>query len=164
MPYKWECASDGTQSITLWRFRSLTPQGFAWVMGGAAVALVLPLIATLGYVAMWGLLPFAVLALGALWWGVQAGWTNGGTQERVTLTRDQITVVRRDPGRPVREWQSNPYWVRAALRRDGPVEDYLTLSDGKRVIELGAFLTPEERRSLAAELTEAIEALRQPSR
>ena len=37
-----------------------------------------------------------------------------------------------------------------------PVEDYLTLTDGQRVIELGAFLSPDERRALHAELTRAL--------
>ena len=74
-----------------------------------------------------------------------------------------MSAPRHDPGRPDRRWQGNPYWVRLTLRRDGPVEDYLTLSDGRREIELGAFLSPEERRRLRADLAAALSELARPA-
>jgi uncharacterized membrane protein len=42
----------------------------------------------------------------------------------------------------------------------GPVEHYLTLKGGGREVEIGAFLSPEERLALRAELTEAFARLR----
>ncbi|WP_240558577.1 DUF2244 domain-containing protein [Paracoccus contaminans] len=161
MPYEWsDDAGDGARRLLIWRHRSLTPQGFAWVIGTAAAALLMPLLAVLGRTAMWGLLPFAVIALAGLWGGVQHGWRGGGTREEVMLTRGRMSVTRHDPGRPARHWQGNPYWARLSIRGDGPVEDYLTLSDGARVIELGAFLSPEERRSLMQDLSAALADLR----
>ena len=44
--------------------------------------------------------------------------------------------------------------------RNGPVEAYLTLSDGQREIELGAFLTPDERRDLCDDLMRRLARLR----
>lgn len=161
MPYEWQPDSGEARRLLIWRHRSLTPQGFAWVIGAAAVALVLPLVAVIGRAVMWGLLPFAAAALIGLWWAVQHGWRGGGPFEEVTLTSDRMGVTRHDPGRKPRHWQGNPYWVRLALHSDGPVEDYLTLSDGARMIELGAFLAPEERRALRAELEAALAGLRQ---
>lgn len=58
-----------------------------------------------------------------------------------------------NPRGPVQEWRADPAWV--ALRlipRGGPVEQYLTLTGGGREVELGAFLTPEERIALHDEL------------
>ena len=162
MPYEWQPASAEGRRVLLWRHRSLTPEGFVWVMGGAAAALVLPLVAVIGRAVRWGLLPFAALALWGLWRGVQHGWQNGGTREEVVLEPARLTVTRRDPGRADRVWQANPYWVRLALRRDGPVEDYLTLTDGSREIELGAFLAPAERRALRAEIEDALAEVRAP--
>lgn len=157
MPYAWQPDEpDGTRRLLIWRHRSLTPQGFVWVMGLTAAALTLPLLAVVGSVVMWGLLPFAVAALAGLWFAVQRDWKGGGPTEEVALTSARIFVTRHDPGRADRHWQANPYWVRLSLRGDGPVEDYLTLSDGRREIELGAFLSPEERRELRADLDAAL--------
>lgn len=149
--------------MLIWRHRSLTPRGFVWVIGTAAAALLMPLLAVLGRTAMWGLLPFAGLALWGLWHGVQHGWKNGGTREEIELSRDRMSVTRHDPGRPVRRWQGNPYWARLSISAGGPVEDYLILSHGDRMIELGAFLSPPERRALRDELSAALAALRQPA-
>lgn len=44
----------------------------------------------------------------------------------------------------------------------GPVPDYLTLKGRDREVELGAFLTPEERKELAGELRAALADLRLP--
>ena len=69
MPYRWDTDADGTRRLLLWRHRSLEPSGFAWVMGLAAAALGLPLLAVVGSPILWGLLPFAVGALWALGMG-----------------------------------------------------------------------------------------------
>ena len=106
---------------------------------------------------------FVLAALTGLWCAVQRGWKGGGAFEEVALSPRLMSVTRHDPGRPARHWQGNPYWVRLTLRRDGPVEDYLTLSDGRREIELGAFLSPDERRSLRADLAAALADLARPA-
>lgn len=163
MPHEWTTGPDGARRLLIWRHRSLDARGFVWVIALTAGALVLPLVALLGKAVAWGLLPFALAALVGLWWAMQYGWRGGGPSENVTLTPDLIRVVRRDPGRADRVWQGPSYWVRLTLRRDGPVEDYLTLTDGSgREIELGAFVDPAERRALRAELAEALDLTRLP--
>ena len=59
---------------------------------------------------------------------------------------------------PKLEWEANPHWVSVKLRNDGPVERYLTLRGGGREVELGSFLTPEERESLHADLNRRLRA------
>ena len=76
------------------------------------------------------------------------------------LSRDRLELSRSDPGRPDRIWRTNPYWVRVALRPGGPVEDYLVLSAEGREIELGAFLSPEERRALHDDLRARLARMR----
>jgi uncharacterized membrane protein len=165
MPYAWlDEEADGSRRLLIWRHRSLTPRGFVWVIGLTASLMTLPLLAVLGSAVMWGLLPFALAALCGLWWAVQRGWKGGGSFEEVVISPALMSVTRHDPGRPVRQWQGNPYWVRLRLRRDGPVEDYLTLSDGRREIELGAFLSPEERRGLREDLAAVLADLKEKPR
>ena len=44
----------------------------------------------------------------------------------------------------------------------GPVPHYVTLKGAGREVEIGAFLTEEERRALEPALREALERLRRP--
>lgn len=165
MPYEWTETASGDSGavlyrLALWPYRSLPRKGFVWFIGITAALMVLPLVAVLGNVALWGLLPFALLALCGLWHGLQRSYRSGETREDLYLCREELTLRRHDPGKGDRIWTTNPYWVRVAIRK-GPVEDYLTLTDGKREIELGAFLTAEERRALCGSLNEKLAKIRQ---
>ena len=116
----------------------------------------------LGTAALWVLLPFLAAAVAAVW--VALRHSNRTVTEDLTLTRDQITLCRHTPGRQDQVWQANPHWVRIALHpTGGPVPDYLTLSGNGRVVELGAFLTPGERRDLHGLLLKQLSALRSMS-
>ena len=165
MPYHWttpeNLPADHRIELDLWPYRSLPKTGFVWVIGLTAGALSLPLLAVLGNRVLWGMLPFMVLVVWALWFGIQRSYRSGSSHEHLVLTPDRLTITRQDPGRSDRVWQTNPYWLRVRLRQDGPVADYLTITDGQREIELGGFLSPEERISLRDELTEAIARMRQ---
>ncbi|CAM3229578.1 DUF2244 domain-containing protein [Paracoccus nototheniae] len=164
MPYQWLDSAPDTsgavlQTLTLWPHRSLPKSGFVWFIAVTAAFLSLPVLAVLGTGVLWGLLPFMALAVGGVWFAIQHSYRSGQTREELLLDRTRLQVRRNDPGRPERVWQTNSYWVRPSLRK-GPVECYLTLSDGQREIELGAFLTPAERRSLCDELDRRLARLR----
>ncbi|MDM7459192.1 MAG: DUF2244 domain-containing protein [Paracoccus sp. (in: a-proteobacteria)] len=166
MPYKWtNTAPDHSGAVlrrlVLWPHRSLPPKGFAWFIAVTVALVSLPLLAVLGTAVLWGLLPFMVLAVTGIWIAIRQSYRSGQTHEVLEMDKRVLRVTRRDPGKAAREWQTNSYWVRAGLRK-GPVEAYLTLTDGQREIELGAFLTPDERRALCEELTRAIGKIRAP--
>ncbi len=164
MPYRWtETAPDTSgaflQTVTLWPHRSLPKRGFVWFIGTTATLLLLPILAVLGTQVLWGLLPFMMLTVGGVWIALRQTYRTGQTREELVMDRSRLQIRRNDPGRPERLWQTNSYWVRAGLR-NGPVEAYLTLSDGQREIELGAFLTPDERRDLCDDLMRRLARLR----
>lgn len=164
MPYEWQdTAPDNTGALSyrlrLWPYQSLPRKGFVWFIGLTAGFMALPVVAMLGTAVLWGLLPFVLLVIGGVWYAIQRSYRQGETTEELTLDRRTAQVVRRDPGGQRRDWKTNSYWLRATLRR-GPVESYLTLTDGHREIELGAFLTPEERRSLYDDLQRRLASLR----
>ncbi|MEM1266473.1 MAG: DUF2244 domain-containing protein [Pseudomonadota bacterium] len=140
-------------SVTLWPHRSLSVTGFRWLLGVLALCLSIPLIPFLGTSVAWGLLPFLVGALLAVYWAVIRSYRDGRLTETLCLWPDLITVVRVEPGGSVRRWHANPYWVTTALRNDTPLESYLTLTGNGREIELGAFLSPGERRALHEEIS-----------
>jgi uncharacterized membrane protein len=149
--------------LTLWPNRSLSRRGFAWVLALVGVGLVIPLIPLIGTRAVFGLIPFSLAALLALFFAIRRNYADGRLTERIRIWPDLVTVVRREPRGAIRRWHANPHWVRLALRDDGPVERYLTIAGGGRVIELGAFLSPEERESLHADLDRAFARARNPS-
>ncbi|WP_347139765.1 DUF2244 domain-containing protein [Paracoccus sp. SSK6] len=164
MPYEWiDTAPDHTGAVSYrlraWPYRSLPRRGFVWFIGLTAGFMALPVVAMLGTSVLWGLLPFVLLVIGGVWYAIQRSYAQGDMAEELTLDRKTAHVARRDPDGQLREWTTNSYWLRATLRK-GPVESYLTLTDGQREIELGAFLTPEERRSLHDDIQRRLASLR----
>lgn len=142
-------------SVTLWPHRSLTPGVKKIVFAVIGAGIVLPLIGLIGTLVFWGMLPFLLLPAVLLWLSLRRSDRDGALTELVEIWRDEMRVVRREPGGAELRWQADPRRVRLRLS-DGPVESYLTIKGGGREIELGRFLSPEERRALATELEEAL--------
>lgn len=152
MPYRWTGTSDH-RTLTLWPHQSLTPQGFTWFIGTTALMLTLPLLAVLGSAVAWVLMAFFLAALWGVWRAIMANRRHRSMHEELTLTEEWVHLAQMPPaGAPVLEWEANLHWVTVSLRDDGPVENYLTLRGGGREVELGAFLTPDERADLYREL------------
>jgi uncharacterized membrane protein len=160
MPYRWTSPAPETRVLTLWPHRSLTARGFVWFVGMTAALFLLPLLGVVGSPVLWALLPFLVAAIAGIWWAIRRNGRDGNLTEVLTITRDNTTLIRTEPSGARKDWKANPYWVRVTLHTTGgPVENYLTLKGGDREIEIGAFLSPDERLALRGELHEALAAL-----
>ena len=146
-------------AVSLWPHRSLPRRGFRWFMGLLVAGLSIPLISVWDTPIVWVLLPFEVLAVLLVWGALAFSYRQGRVHEDLRLWTDLITVERTEPDGHVRRWAANPYWVRVALTDTAQVARYLTLSGAGRTIELGAFLTPEERESLADALRTRLAAV-----
>jgi uncharacterized membrane protein len=135
----------------------------AWFLGGTALFILVPLLALIGTPVLWGLLPFLLATIAAIWWALEKSFRDAEIVEEMTITPDRVTLVRHGPRGKRQDWQANPHWVRVTLHATGgPVPQYLTLKGEGREVELGAFLTPDERRQLAAEITEILKRQRLP--
>ncbi|MFZ0100386.1 MAG: DUF2244 domain-containing protein [Gemmobacter sp.] len=157
MPYQWLPPSDAGRSLHLWPHRSLPRRGFVWFVGATATMISLPLLAVLGTPVLWALLPFLAAAIAALWWALERSYRDGAILERLELSDDQIRLQRNGPRGKRAEWQANPHWVVVTLYPNGgPVPHYLTLRGNGREVEIGAFLSEEERIALHDELRAAI--------
>jgi uncharacterized membrane protein len=163
MPYHWPPQPDPqTEALRLVPHRSLSARGFVWFIGATATLLALPLLTQLGSAALWVLLPFLAAAVAGVWIAIR--FNNRTVSEDLTLTADLITLHRHTPGRADQTWTAHPHWVRTTLHpSDGPVPNYLTLTGGGREVELGAFLTPQERRELHVLLLKRLSTLRSTS-
>lgn len=162
MPYEWiETEGENRAELHLWPFRSLPRKGFVAFIGVTATLLALPLVAVLGTVILWGLLPFIGLAVGGIWWALSRSYRDGELTEALVLGPERIGLTRRSPDGTEQTWQANPYWVRVHIYpKGGPVPSYLTLKGEGREVELGAFLSEEERQALAVDLRARIASLR----
>ncbi|MGR3514925.1 MAG: DUF2244 domain-containing protein [Paracoccaceae bacterium] len=151
MPYAWSDTPEENK-LTLWAHQSMTPGGFTWFMGATAVMLSLPLFALLGSAVAWVLMVFFLLTIAGTWRAITANQRARNIEEELRVTATTVNLEHRPAKGPALHWEANPHWVSVNLRNDGPVENYLTLRGGGREVELGAFLTPEERAALYDEL------------
>ncbi|MEM7211104.1 MAG: DUF2244 domain-containing protein [Pseudomonadota bacterium] len=138
--------------VTLWPNQSLTRPGLQWFMGISAGFLILPLVAISGTAVFWGLIPFLLLAFWGIWYAIRRNGLNLSMSETLWIWRDEVRVERAEPNGARLRWQAEPMKVRIQIHKDAPIEDYLTLTGSGRIIEVGAFLSPEERVSLASEI------------
>ncbi|MFM2388960.1 MAG: hypothetical protein RLZZ437_515 [Pseudomonadota bacterium] len=161
MPYQWSPTPD--PHLRLWPYRSLTPRGFVWFIGTTAALIAVPLVAMIGQPVWWGLLPFIAAALWAVWYAINRSYRDAAILEELHLTPDLITLDRHGPRATHQRWEANPHWVQVRLYpTEGPVPQYLTLRGNGREVELGAFLSEDERVSLREELRKALTKIRHP--
>ena len=168
MPYQWTTPESAAgdpppplAALRLWPHRSMSRPGFARFFLATAALASLPLLTVLGSPVLWGLLPFCLLTMGALWWAIQWTYRTGEIEEELRLWPDRVLLTRHERRRPPRSWEANPHWVRAAIHETGgPVPNYLTLTGSGRTVEIGAFLSEEERLTLWEELPRALGRLR----
>lgn len=160
MPYEWiDHPPDSPDRLHLWPHRSLSKRGFVWFIGGTCALISLPMIAVLGTPVLWGLLPFEVLAIALLWILLQRSYRDGELVEELVISDKKVALTRHQPSHPPRAWEANPYWVRVGLHKTrGPVPNYVTLEGAGREVEIGAFLSEEERLALYDELARRLPA------
>lgn len=159
MPYEWSTSSDPDPQthLTLWPHRSLPRRGFAAFILGTFTLITIPLYPLLGTVLVWGLLPFLLLAVAGIWWGLERSYRDARLREDLTIGETNVHLVRTNPKGDRQEWHCNRYWARILMHPSGgPVEHYLTLKGSDREVEIGAFLSTEERMALYAEIVDAL--------
>lgn len=156
MPYVWNDPQSRDESVrlSLWPHRSLPRRGFAAFLLGTFTLITIPLYPLLGTVVLWGILPFMLLALGGIWWALEQSYRTARMREELSLSPSEVQVRRINPGGDVQEWRCNRYWARVQIHpKGGPVAQYLTLKGDGREVELGAFLSEDERVALFGELS-----------
>lgn len=154
MPYRWtQSPSPEAQTLTLWPHQALGPRGLVVFISVTAAMFLLPLLSQIGHPGLWVLLPFLVVALAGVWAALARNHKDRMITEVLTLTPTRISLIRKGPRRQSRSWEANPHWVRLTLHATaGPVPQYLTLTGNGREVELGAFLTEDERVALKHDL------------
>lgn len=166
MPYEWSMTrtdAGPVRRLRLWPHRSLPRRGFAAFVLVTFAGIMAPLVALLGTVLLWGLLPFVLLAVAGIWWGLRRSYRDGRLCEVLTIGPQEVRLVRTEPGGQRRDWACESYWARVRLHASGgPVPHYVTLLGRGREVEIGAFLSEAERKALHGELDAALRQMARP--
>ncbi len=135
--------------------RSLGPRGRFWLlMGvGAASSAFGILFWTIGAWPVFGFLGLDVLIL---WLCLRASARGGEARETIRLTREKLVVhhvTARGAGHRI---ELQPYWLRIELEEHPSGDCRVVLASHGAAVVVGAFLSPDERRDLAASLRRAL--------
>ncbi|MCU7958567.1 MAG: DUF2244 domain-containing protein [gamma proteobacterium symbiont of Bathyaustriella thionipta] len=136
--------------------RSLTPAGmllFFLLVALAAISLAIRFV----LLGAWMVLPFALLEVLGLGAAFLVYERSSRYREIIDFGKDHLRVERSKRAR-VEKWEFQPYWVRLVEWKDAAswYPGRLFLRSHGRELEIGACLTEEERRELAAGLARYI--------
>jgi uncharacterized membrane protein len=163
MPYEWTQPIEDNieRQMDLWPFGSLPNKGFAIFIMTTFMFLTLPLYTVMGTAIFWGLFPFIIVAVWGMWFALRKNFRDRSILERLSIGTENCDLVRQNPKGDTQTWTCNPFWVRVHLHETGgPVPNYVTLSGNGREVEIGAFLSEDERKALYQDLAETFRMYR----
>ncbi len=143
--------------------RSLSPEGFAWLIRGAVAAnLVIGL--PMYLLGAWPVMGFMGLDVFLLWYMFKRSYLDARRSETLVLTDRELIVDRKSPpygqtGGEREEHRLDAYWLKIDLQDD---ERLVLTSRGNRVV-IGRFLSPGERVHVAEQLKAALSEMRSPT-
>ena len=136
--------------------RSLSPEGFKWLIRGAVAAnLVIGL--PMYFLGAWPVMGFMGLDVFLLWYMFKRSYLDARRSETLLLTDRELIVDRKSPDSEREEHRLDAYWLKVELG-----ERLVLSSRGQRVV-IGRFLSPDERDHVADQLKAALAAMRSPT-
>ncbi|NNE51122.1 MAG: DUF2244 domain-containing protein [Sulfitobacter sp.] len=158
MPYQWTTQPDSEpQEMRLWPHQSLPPKGFAAFILTTFTLILIPTLPLLGTTLLWGLLPFVLLAVAGIYFALQHNHKSRQIEEVLTIDTENAHLTHRTAKGEVKEWACNRYWTKVTkYDAEGPIPHYVTLRGEGREVEIGAFLSEEERIALFDDLNRSL--------
>lgn len=145
--------------ITLWPYRSLSLRGFQLFI--AALASLMSLIG-LGFYLLgaWPVIGFLGLEILIVWYAFKWNYRTGQLVETVAITPQQVDVTRTDWRGRTTTTRLDGAWIKAELEIQEKKRGRLYLRQHAHKLEIGAFMPPSEKPSLAKALNAAFSRLR----
>jgi uncharacterized membrane protein len=140
----------------LYPHRSLGRRGYAILIAGTAVVVLLYGLVFL-IIGAWPIFGFLGGEWLLFWFLFRKNHRGDDRAERIRLYADHLQFERFDRKGSHTIERLQPYWLRVILERAGEPDNALFLRSHGRSIEIGAFLSPQERRDLAAELNAVLQ-------
>ena len=137
--------------------RSLDSYGTKLVFLVIACGFLLPIIPFIGSPIGVTLTIFSGLTFYLFLTLLQKNFQQGSTFEEILISKRKIKVVHQEKNKEQLTWECNPYWTKVHLDINNPrLKNYLTLAGKGKRIELGAFLSPDERLELRDKIQNAL--------
>mgnify|MGYP003307552235 CR=1 FL=1 len=154
----WGDASEAPFiNIRLVPNRSLDSYGTKVVFALIACGFLLPIIPFIGSPIGTTLTIFSGLTFYLFLALLQKNFQEGHTFEEILISKRKIIVVHKEKNKEQKTWEGNPYWTRVDVDiHNAKLKNYLTLAGKGRHIELGAFLSPDERIELRDKIQNAL--------
>ena len=154
----WKDSEEPTfLRMRLFPNRSLDKHGTKVVAGIIAFGFLLPIIPFIGSPIGMTLTIFSGLTFYIFLTLLQKNFQQGTTFEEILISKHKIVVVHKEKNKKQETWEGNPYWTRVNVDKHNPrLKNYLTLAGKGRHIELGAFLSPDERIELRDKIQNAL--------
>src|SRR5579862_3313312 len=152
-------APDGKVSpvffdAVLYPHRSLPPRGFLvlmLVLGAVSFAAGVSFV----LIGAWPIFGYFGLDVLLVYLAFRASYRSARMHEWVRLTESALTVERVGQRGERRRWQFQPYWLRVVFEEQEETNRLVLTSHGRELV-LGGFLAPNERKTLAMALKEAL--------
>ena len=137
--------------------RSLSKQGFLAVMG-LVIGINLVVGGVFTAMGAWPVAGFAGLDVLIVWWAFRANFADARQLERISITDHELVFDRVREKEPPEQRRFVRRWVRVELDEDHEREliGELSLVSGQTRLAIGGFLAPEERKTLARALRQAL--------
>ena len=104
----------------------------------------------------WPVMPFLGADVALLAWAFRASTIAARRHERITLRPESLTVEHHPARGAPSRIEFNPYWVRVHLEEPEEHWSRLTLRSHGHAVQVGSFLAPRDRVSLAETLKAAL--------
>ena len=148
--------------ITLWPYRSLSLRGFQIFL---IVLTGLMSLIGIGFYLLgaWPVIGFLGLEIFVVWYAFKWNYRSGQLVETVEITPQQVDVTRTDWRGRTTTVRLNGAWIKVELDTKEKRREKLYLRHHAHRLEIGAFMPPSEKPSLARALNMAFTRLRYES-
>ena len=137
--------------------RSLSGEGTIVVFAILAIGLIVPIVPFLGSQVGITLTLFSGITFYLFLFFLEKSFQSGQLYEEIKISSEKIEITHKEKNKKKLTWEGNPFWTKVVMEdKENKVENYLTIQEKGRHIELGAFLSPDERKNLKNEIQNAL--------
>ncbi|MBT5575164.1 MAG: DUF2244 domain-containing protein [Alphaproteobacteria bacterium] len=146
-------------TITLWPYRSLGRRGYLYLMTGfiGLIFILSLLFYTLG---AWPVIGFLGIEVGLVWLIFRVNYNSGRNYEQIFITADKTSIEKVSWRGKTHRFDISSAWIAAKCIKANGQSDKLLLTYHSKQLEIGKFLPPREKFSLAIALNDSFERMR----